>query len=222
MESQGTSAAGKRTRNSKKSIETWGPAAWTWLHTVAFDYSLCPTSYDRQQAVAFLDSFARAMPCPSCRRHFNLFAAADLAQGAEGEMFSCREAYSRATVRWHNSVNELLGKPLVPYVVVAREYDDTVTMMDDDCLAMLNASPPASRPSTFQRKGSLAGSPLGVRPTCSSGLPALPAGSRSPLVPAALPPADPAFTALTPSHLVGESLLSAMGLPPSPRAAMRR
>lgn len=217
---------GKRVRKSRKSIETWGPAAWTWLHTVAFDYALRPTSYDRQQALAFLESFARAIPCPSCRRHFNLIVAADLAPGAEGEVFASREAYSRATVRWHNSVNELLGKPIMPYEAIAREFEDADVLVDDDCLSLtsgsltsgaltaaLNVSPPSHRPTARQRlgPGPMSHSPHGNaldRLAAPSTRP--PSRSLSPLATGtALFSDDAAFNHLAPGHLRPDSMATA-------------
>uniref|UniRef100_A0A7S2IFU1 Sulfhydryl oxidase n=1 Tax=Haptolina brevifila TaxID=156173 RepID=A0A7S2IFU1_9EUKA len=140
---QQVAVAAKRPRKSRKSVEVWGPAAWTWLHSVAFDYALMPTSYDRQQALTFLKSYANAIPCPSCRRHFNAVTADDLARGVESDILASRDAYSRATVRWHNSINQNLGKPMMSYDAVAREFEDSEVLIDDDCMSRVTGSSPA-------------------------------------------------------------------------------
>ena len=132
-------------RTSRKAVEVWGPAAWTWLHTVAFDYARDATPYDRQQAYAFLDSFTRAIPCPSCRRHWTQVIAADVAAAADSDIFVGRDSYARATVAWHNRMNEYLGKPVVPYEQVVREFEEAEEE-ENDCAGITSG-----RPATMQR-----------------------------------------------------------------------
>ncbi len=76
-----------------------GPAMWAQLHTEA--------AADQ----AWLNAFVARLPCGSCRTHFRLVLANDPPVFDDG--------WFAATVRWHNAVNERLGKP-TPTVEEAR------------------------------------------------------------------------------------------------------
>jgi hypothetical protein len=107
---------------SKLDARSWGPAAWSWLHIVAFRYPTRPTDHDRHRAWDVVRSLRDSLPCDKCRVHFAEMIAAETAQGASAGVFASHDAFSRATVRWHNAVNRRLGRPTYAYAMVARWY----------------------------------------------------------------------------------------------------
>lgn len=112
----------------KFSIETWGPNAWSHLHTLAFLYPSSPTAEDKRHMHSFIIGFAHTIPCEKCRRHFLNMIQTEIFDGSESKLFASQEIFSRATVRWHNAVNERLGKPIMKYsdvyILYHRKYAD--------------------------------------------------------------------------------------------------
>lgn len=106
---------------SRSSLQSWGPAAWTFLHTVSFAYPEEPTQRDRDDMYAFLDTFSRVIPCRRCRDDWQALMRERLPSGASAHLDS-RDALSRFVVDGHNAVNEKLGKKPVAYAKVAEWY----------------------------------------------------------------------------------------------------
>lgn len=108
----------------KLAITEWGPSFWHTLHTVAWTTHAIeePTPEQRRDAHAFVAAFARVIPCPECREHFQDLARDDLAAGTEAPAFASRGAFAARTVEWHNAVNRRLGKPERSLESVRRDY----------------------------------------------------------------------------------------------------
>ena len=51
--------------------EVWGPGAWTFLHSITFQYPEKPTDIDKQKYYTFFNSLKNVLPCPVCRDHYN-------------------------------------------------------------------------------------------------------------------------------------------------------
>lgn len=101
----------------------WGPAAWTWLHVVTFNYSLKPSSEERVRAHDFLTSFAHNVPCSECRDGFLMLVNQRLnGKGSQSDLFDSRWSFSIAACEWHNKVNEKLGKSIVPFGTLVGRY----------------------------------------------------------------------------------------------------
>lgn len=107
---------------SKSSIRVWGPSAWNLLHVVAFQYSETPSDEERRRAYNFLVAFSGTLPCETCRVHFTRMIARHIREGRDSAVFASRDAFARATVEWHNVVNERLHKPRLPFDLVAMQY----------------------------------------------------------------------------------------------------
>ena len=116
----------KRVRNermtSERNIKRWGPAAWKWLHVVAWTYPELASDEDRRRMFSFLESFALAIPCASCRAHFVTILERDLRERNHSAQLATREALSRATVEWHNEVNRRLGRQEMCFTAADRLY----------------------------------------------------------------------------------------------------
>ena len=107
---------------SKSLISVWGPSAWNLLHVVAFQYSDTPSDEEKRRAYNFLITFSDAIPCETCRIHFSKMIARDITQGSSSAIFDSRDAFARATVEWHNVVNDRLNKPRLTFDFVALQY----------------------------------------------------------------------------------------------------
>lgn len=103
---------------SRLSIDHWGPAAWTFLHAIAFSYANQPSRRDRQIMYAYITAFATVIPCKRCRDHFLEMVKRDLPNASSSHLDS-RQAVSKLTVDWHNQVNMRLGKRVVAFEHVA-------------------------------------------------------------------------------------------------------
>jgi hypothetical protein len=107
------------------SVHVWGPSAWQWLHTVAWQTEL-ESDPQRVRAHAFVLHFVDHVPCATCREHFRQILKEDgtLEDGGAASAFASDDAFRRATVSWHNAVNARLGKPLWTYERAQVTYDD--------------------------------------------------------------------------------------------------
>lgn len=85
-----------------------GRATWTFLHTMAAYYPTKPDKTEQKQMSTFIEAFSFLYPCKPCAEHFR----------SEMEYnppdFTSRWTLSQWLCEMHNSVNEMLGKPLFP------------------------------------------------------------------------------------------------------------
>ena len=95
----------------------WGPAAWEFLHTVAFAYPEKPSSEDKSAAKNFVESFACILPCVVCKQHFSENIK-ELPLNV-----ASRKDFFEWTVRLHNMVNVKLNKPIWNLDSAFEKYD---------------------------------------------------------------------------------------------------
>lgn len=97
----------------------WGPSAWKFLHAVTFAYPDEPTPEHKKAALELFSSLKYMLPCGECCSHY--------CQGFEKNRIEThlesRDSLSRWLVNFHNHVNERLGKPIVSYEEIAKEYN---------------------------------------------------------------------------------------------------
>lgn len=87
-------------------VDVWGPALWTFLHSVA--YAPSESTPERDEAIRKLTESLRVLlPCPTCRRHFNTYCD-------DVGLPSC-DSMEKWTVDLHNRVNLQSGKPGMSY-----------------------------------------------------------------------------------------------------------
>ena len=94
-------------RGGAESRDKWGPREWRGLHVDAIHYPAAPARCEVAQAFMDLWSRIHRLPCPECRSHATAYARRyppDLTSGA---------GYQTWGLRFHNSVNLRLGKPLM-------------------------------------------------------------------------------------------------------------
>lgn len=107
----------------KFALESWGPAAWTLIHTI------CLTSKDPAAVRELFDNLTRTLPCPRCRANLVLEladnpvpVAEEVQQQGVGDTDGKTAGQPRAlkvpnlfkwSVELHNAVNARLGKPVM-------------------------------------------------------------------------------------------------------------
>lgn len=113
----------------KASIASWGPAGWTFLHTISFVYPYNPTLKDKQVMVDYLYAFTAVIPCQRCRTDFTFMLHTIFGDTKEEAMKSKhlenRETLSKILVDMHNRVNERLNKKILSYDAVVEMYTKT-------------------------------------------------------------------------------------------------
>lgn len=87
-------------------ITQWGPAAWNTLHVFAHTSPEQAGPLERQRARTFLREFARRLPCPKCRAHFDDF----LDRRMDDDSVATRGAFVQLIHDAHNEVNVRTGK----------------------------------------------------------------------------------------------------------------
>jgi hypothetical protein len=101
------------------SIDIWGPAAWSFLHSATFNYGKNPekaTVEEQEQARAFFISLPHMLPCSICRKHYLQHIEKNPPQ------VESRDALTRWLVKIHNIVNIANHKPIIPYEHVREHY----------------------------------------------------------------------------------------------------
>ena len=113
----------------------WGPALWSSLHTITFEYPINPSDADKRNYQIFFHSLKNVLPCEQCRQHYTKMI--DETQPIEPALKN-RETLSRWLVTIHNMVNKRLGKPVVEYDFVKNKYESLKCSVDA-CSGVVNA-----------------------------------------------------------------------------------
>lgn len=85
----------------------WGPIAWTFLHTISFNYPVNPTEEDKKNYMNYVLNLQYVLPCKYCRINLtnNLKKKPLLMCNMEN-----RETFSRYIYELHETVNKMLNK----------------------------------------------------------------------------------------------------------------
>lgn len=86
----------------------WGPKFWYVLHSAAYALDESPTESQREAFSALIASYPNLLPCDACREHLKELLATTPA--IETVLGSRTDTFIW-TVRLHNNVNKMLGKP---------------------------------------------------------------------------------------------------------------
>jgi hypothetical protein len=96
----------------------WGPAGWTFLHSITFQYPEEPTDIDKRKYFTFFHSLKNVLPCPTCREHYE----------TSFEINQIRLNNRQELIEWlidiHNDVNRTSGKKVYSYDEVYQLYND--------------------------------------------------------------------------------------------------
>jgi hypothetical protein len=96
----------------------WGPPAWTFLHSVTFQYPDNPTELDKQKYQQFFESLKYTLPCPTCKEHYSInFEKLPIRLNTRDEL-----------IKWlidiHNEVNIKNNKKVYSYDEVFTKYTE--------------------------------------------------------------------------------------------------
>lgn len=101
--------------------EKFGPGTWFTMHTFA---KMCDRQKkERQHFISFLNNVIRKLPCKVCRKHSNLYINEHPLKDDE-EVFMW-------TWKFHNNVNERLGKRVVPYEEANEMFANAEIIIED-------------------------------------------------------------------------------------------
>lgn len=85
----------------------WGPSMWHVLHTMSFNYPVCPTADQRRHYKEFVLSLENVLPCGKCRKNLTKnFKKHPLTDAA----MESRETFSRYVYDLHEVINTMLHK----------------------------------------------------------------------------------------------------------------
>ena len=85
----------------------WGPLAWTFLHTISFNYPVKPSSEDKQHYKDYVLNLQYVLPCKYCRINLaNNFKKKPLQMCH----MASRATFSRYIYDLHETVNKMLNK----------------------------------------------------------------------------------------------------------------
>ena len=85
----------------------WGPIAWTFLHTMSFNYPINPTPEDKKNYRNYVLNLQYILPCKYCRINLtNNFKKKPLKMCDMAN----RETFSRYIYELHETVNKMLHK----------------------------------------------------------------------------------------------------------------
>ena len=100
----------------------WGPAGWTFLHAITFEFPERPTYEERLSMSMLMWSVADLLPCQQCCHEFtsvleeySICPDCPIIKGG-------RSVLAPWLVKVHNEVNERLNKPHFPYSRVEKLY----------------------------------------------------------------------------------------------------
>ena len=98
----------------------WGPPAWTFLHTITYNYPENPSDNDKKNYHNFFDSLQHVLPCEKCKGHYKQnIQKYDLNNSLDN-----REDLVKWLIDLHNEVNKDMGKRVWSYSEVYNKYDN--------------------------------------------------------------------------------------------------
>lgn len=98
----------------------WGPPAWTFLHTVTYNYPENPTEDDKRNFYNFFMNLQHVLPCEKCKAHYKQnIKKYDLKNN-----LGSRQDLVKWLIDLHNDVNKDNGKPIWSYSEVYNKYQN--------------------------------------------------------------------------------------------------
>jgi hypothetical protein len=97
----------------------FGPSFWFTLHNSSLNYPLRPSRIAQKTMKAFIEALPMLLPCQNCSAHAMEF----LSQSSLDQAVRNRQSLFYFFWRFHNHVNERLGKPHLPFLTALKMYN---------------------------------------------------------------------------------------------------
>jgi len=98
----------------------WGPPAWTFLHTVTYNYPENPTEDDKRNFYNFFMNLQHVLPCEKCKAHYKQ----NIQKYDLKNSLGSRQELVKWLIDLHNDINKDNGKPVWSYSDVYNKYQD--------------------------------------------------------------------------------------------------
>jgi len=98
----------------------WGPATWTFLHTITFTYPDNPTIDDKKNMYNFFMNLSNVLPCEKCKINFDDHLRD---YPLTSEVLCSKSSLSRWLIDIHNEINKLNKKSVLSYQQVEDYYN---------------------------------------------------------------------------------------------------
>jgi hypothetical protein len=109
--------------------EKWGNPAWTFLHTITFNYSEAPTEENKLHMIELFSNLQHTLPCRYCRDSYRVFFRyINIRPFLDGRMGLTYWLYVI-----HNLVNLKLDKETVRFDKVVKRYEASRAGKDKAC-----------------------------------------------------------------------------------------
>jgi FAD-linked sulfhydryl oxidase len=99
----------------------FGPAFWFTLHNSSLNYPMQPSRIAQKTMKSFIEALPMLLPCKNCSKHALEF----LARSSIDQAVQNRQSLFYFFWRFHNHVNERLGKPHLPFLTTIRMYNQS-------------------------------------------------------------------------------------------------
>ena len=130
-------------------VSVWGPVAWTFLHTVSFNYPLKPTTEDKKHYRNLILNLQNVLPCGVCRKNLKTNFKTNPLKNSD---MKNRETFSRYVYELHEIVNKLLNKKSnLSYCDVRERYEHFRSRCTEEIPKMLSLN--NNKKGTRKRKG---------------------------------------------------------------------
>jgi len=98
----------------------WGPSAWTFLHTVTYNYPENPSGNDKKNYHNFFMNLQHVLPCKKCQAHYT----ENIQKYDLNNSLDNRDDLVKWLIDIHNEVNKDMGKRVWSYSEVYNKYDN--------------------------------------------------------------------------------------------------
>ena len=98
----------------------WGPSAWTFLHTITYNYPENPTDNDKKNYHNFFMNLQHVLPCKKCQAHYT----ENIQKYDLNNSLDNRDDLVKWLIDLHNDVNRDNGKRVWSYSEVYNKYDN--------------------------------------------------------------------------------------------------
>ena len=98
----------------------WGPSAWTFLHTITYNYPENPTDNDKKNYHNFFMNLQHVRPCKKCQAHYT----ENIQKYDLNNSLDNRDDLVKWLIDIHNEVNKHTGKRVWTYSEVYNKYDN--------------------------------------------------------------------------------------------------